>query len=188
MSCSYSLPESFLGGKKGFSHLSREIWVLFHGLIVLLAPKKRVLRPLVEVLLEQLVQNQRALYQWTYLHSTVSINRSKPLTVTGEWWLVSLTAVWGWTYKHHNCVALICFWIIFKMLLKDNWGVLPCVFCWKLLWDTLKLAWRKFLIYSAVFWTAGCLYLGHCTDIKVEPQRRGGLNASVRTAFLSTEN
>jgi len=46
----------------------------------------------------------------------------------------------------------------------------------------------KFLICSAVVCSAGCLYLGHCTDIKVKAQKRGGLNASVKTTFLSKEN
>ena len=46
----------------------------------------------------------------------------------------------------------------------------------------------KFLIYSAIVQSAVCLYVGHCTDRKVKPQKRGGLNGSVRAAFLSKEN
>lgn len=56
------------------------------------------------------------------------------------------------------------------MLLKDNWvpchvGVLLGASVRYFLGESLKL-----LICSAVVWSAGCLTLGRCTDIKVKPQ------------------
>lgn len=47
--------------EKYFSQLSREICLFLHCLVMLLVPKERMLRPLVEVSLEQIVQNQSRL-------------------------------------------------------------------------------------------------------------------------------